>query len=481
MRLRVPFLVLVITICIAALPTPAAAQACSQLTWGETKTRAFVFTYQAGPPLGSDLAAEYGPALDEEFNRFSSLFETALPVPIMVRIYPTERDYYCYNALAPRIPIGRTHSHIGGREIALIAQNIQDDLPAWQATGLDALRGELAVLFLTHLSADKAPQGLQIGLNVYAQDPFATFETLLAETNPPLERPDATWRSLWESPDPIGSPDHAVQAASITAYLVDVYGWESFIEFAAALRTAESWRPALEAVYPVSANALESQWAGTYYARFMAGRWRENVLYNLSLTPYEQLIAAGAYQAAADGLAKVIELLVELQDFDQLTRAQALNAAAFRGLEADALANQARQAYLEGDFPAAQSFASDAIQAYIDLADVRNLEALLTIERQAIEVIELNAELDGIETKPMFRTGLTSAGRLLEISARLQTLGDPAGAERANTVIAAANTARSQLGAGIAFTGVLFAGIIFFVRLRRFREAAPPEVRLQSG
>ncbi len=479
MRLRL-FLAVVFAIFITSIPSRAAAQTCTQLTWGETTTRAFVFTYQASNPLGQEIATAFGSTLDEEFNRFSNLFRMTLQVPVMVRIYPTERDYYCFNALAPQIPLGQTHSHIGGREIALIAQNIRDDPESWQVNGLDALRGELAVLFINALSAGKAPPGLQTGVNIYAQDPFVTFEHLINTTAPPYERPSASWRNLWDTPDLIVHPDQAVQATSITAYLVDVYGWERFIQFAGALRTAESWRLALESIYPASANALESQWADVYYARFMSGRWRENALYSLSLAPYEQLIAGGAYQAAADGLADVIKLLIDLEDFDRLSQAEALNATAYRGLEADALARQARQTYLEGDYAAAQSFAADAITAYINLSDMRNLESLLTIEKQAAEVIELNAELDSIETRLGTPAALAVSERLQAIGARLGTLGDSAGAARAAEAIATLNTARKQFAMAIAIGGALLAIVIFLLRLKHFTAPPPPETQLQA-
>jgi hypothetical protein len=150
MWMKVRRLILIAALCgiVSTLAVPPAhAQVCTQLTWGETHTRSFVFTYQEAAPLGRELAERYGEALDAEFNRFASLFETSLPVPIMVRIYPNERDYYCFNALAAEIPVGQTHSHIGGREIALIAQNIASDPEAWEIEGLEALRNELAVLF----------------------------------------------------------------------------------------------------------------------------------------------------------------------------------------------------------------------------------------------------------------------------------------------------------------------------------------------
>jgi hypothetical protein len=476
MRSRLSFAIL-ITVLFSIFPRPTAAQICSQLTWGETKTRAFVFTYQESTSLGEEIAGQFGSALDEEFNRFSNLFGTTLPVPVMVRIYPTERDYYCFNALAPEIPIGQTHSHIGGREIALIAQNILDHNENWQRIGLDALRGELAILFLNLLSADNAPPGLILGTGVYAQDPFIAIDTLLKTTAPPYEQPSTSWRSLWEAPDRIGSPDHAVQAASITAYLVDVYGWENFTEFANNLRTAESWRFALETVYPASANALEDQWATTYYPRFMSGRWRENALYTLSLTPYEQLVASGAYQAAVDGLENVMSLLIDLEDFDRLAQAEALNATAYRGLQADALARQSRQAYLEGDFDAAKSFSAEAIQKYIALSDLRNLESLLIIEKQSEEIIELHKELDSIQTKT---PSLNAGPRLNEIGARFQQLGDTSGAQRADDAITNLNALKQRIAFTIAIAGSILAMIIVFFRLKRIKDLPPPEVQLQS-
>jgi len=43
-----------------------------------------------------------------------------LSLPITIRIYPQEADYYNLNALA----LGAMHSHVGAREIALIASII---------------------------------------------------------------------------------------------------------------------------------------------------------------------------------------------------------------------------------------------------------------------------------------------------------------------------------------------------------------------
>ena len=464
----------------AGTPSEAAAQACTLQTWGETRTRSFIFTYQEGTPLGAEIAGRFGEVLDAEFNRFANLFETSLPVPILVRVYPNERDYYCFNALASEIPIGQTHSHIGGREIALIAQNITADRVAWEAQGLEALRHELAILFLNAMTAEKAPPGLQLGLGIYAEDPFVTFEERLGDHPPPLDAPSATWRGLWEAPNLVFARENALQAASITAYLIDVYGWDRFLEFTGALRTSDSWRPALEEVYPAGANALESQWETTYYPVYFEGRWRENVIYGLSLAPYEQLIASGAYQAAVEGLAEVIVVLVDLEEFEKLTRAQELNALAQQGLEADASANQARQAYLEADFTAAAEFADAALAGYAALGDLRNEAGLVLIRAQAEEVVRLREEVETLRPRADGLAAGLLGPRLAEIEGRLTVLGDPQGAAAAAELLGAINRSRTAMAAGIALLGVLLACLVLVRRVRGVRELPAPEARLQT-
>ncbi|HUF37395.1 MAG TPA: hypothetical protein VMN57_02630 [Anaerolineales bacterium] len=474
-----PIGLLSLLLLVLSAPTTALAQACTLQNWGETRTRSFIFTYQEATPLGREIAERFGEALDAEFNRFANLFETSPPVPLMVRVYPNEREYYCFNALAPEIPIGQTHSRIGGREIALIAQNISADPQAWEAGGLEALRHELAVLFLNALTAEKAPPGLQLGLGIYAEDPSVTFESRLADTRPPTTAPEATWRTLWEAPNVVFERSNALQAASITAYLVDVYGWDDFLEFAAALRTADSWRLALEAVYPIDANALERHWAETYYPVYLQGRWRENAFYALSLAPYEGLIAAGAYQAAADGLANVITVLIDMEEFDQLSRAQELNVQAHQGLEADALARQARQAYLEGDFTAAADFARESLGHYTALDDTRNLAALNEILAQAEEVGRLRLELAELAPQADGLTAGLLGPRLAEIGTRLTVLGDPAGAAEAAALLARINTARTTLALAIAAAGALAACLVLYRRVHGLRRLPSPEARLQ--
>ena len=459
----------------ATAAAPAAAQTCSRLNWGETSTRAFTFTYQQSVSLGGEIAAQYGDLLDTEYNRFANLFHTSLPTPLTVRIYPNGTDYACLNALAPAIPIGQTHSHIGGREIALLAQYILADLETWQIEGFNLLRHELAILFVQNLSGDKAPSGLEIGMGIYAEDPALTFERRLAAAPPPTDAPSLSWRGVWEAPDVITNPDVSLQAASIVAYLVDVYGWDKFVAFLSTLRTAESYRTALTEVYQVEAGALEDQWL-TYYPLYFEGRWRNNALYEFSLSAYEQLITSGAYQAASDGLTPTIALLTQRGDQpDLLAQAQALLEKAASGLAADALARQARQAYQEGDYPAATDFANQALETYAPLNDTRNQDTLTTLESRAEEILTLHAELDTLQVN----LDPSAASRLLEIAPRLGELGDAEGQMQAELLVAQINTQRQDQAVTLALGGAGVGLVLLILRIVLSRRPHPPEVIVQ--
>jgi hypothetical protein len=469
---------LLIILLAALVPQPAAAQTCSQLIWGETRSRSFSFIYQASAPIGAELAETYSPVLDETFETFANLFETSLPLPISVRVYPNQRDYYCMNALAPVIPLGQTHSHLAGREIALIAQNILDHPEDWLVEGLDALRNELAALFVEDITDGNAPPGLVIGTGVYMEDPFRMFERRFSAAPPPTDDPGLTWRALWESPDLVESPEQALQAGSIVAYLVDVYGWSSFLAFLSTLRTSDGYRQALVEVYKVDAGSLEAHWQ-TYYPLYFQGRWRSNAIYDLDLTVFEQLIASGAYADAASGLEEAIKLLVDLGDTDRLLAAEALNRQAHAGMEADALARQARQAYLEGSYLAAEDFAAQSMEKYNQIGDIRNQEALGAIRSQAAEVLLLNEELDTLGPAARGLGGQRHAARIIEIGTRLVELGNLEGQAHAQELLAAVNQRQQARAVWVGVLGGLAAGGLLLHWALRARKKPPPEAMLQ--
>ena len=471
---RILICLLICAILLAPLPPLASAQTCSSVSWTETNTRAFLITYPQGNALGPEIANLDRGLLDTEYNRFATLFSLSLHTPITIRLYPTGSQFTCLNATVPSIPIGQTHSHIGGREISLIAEYISRT-PDWQTTGINDLRHELAILFAYELTGGKTPPGLEIGLGMYAENPAQTFERHVSSTSPPTAEPSLSWRGVWEAPNLITDPSLSLQAASIVAYLVDVYGWDRFVGFLSTLRTAESYRAALTEVYRVEASALEEQWL-TYYPLYFEGRWRDNALYEFNLSAYEQLIAAGAYQAATDGLASTIALLTQRGDQPELlTQAQSLLTQAANGLEADALARQAHQAYQEDNYPTAADFAVQALEKYTPLNDVRNQETLLTIQDRAEEILSLRAELDDLQTT----LTPSDASRLLEIAPRLSELGDTLGQTQAGTLLSQINEQRQQQAITFAMIGAGTGLLLLMIRIALTRRRTPQEVLVQ--
>jgi hypothetical protein len=380
--------------------------------------------------------------------------------------------------LAQDIPIGSTHSHVGAREIALISENITKDPQTWEIEGLNILRHELAILFVNQISGDKAPPGLLIGVGVYAEDPALSFEQRLEATGTQTDEPTGTWRSLWENPDAIKFQDRELQNASIIAYLVDVYGWEKFLSFLQNIPTSESYRQALVDSYRIEASALQEHWR-EYYPVYFGGRWRANVLHAFDLSPFEQLIAAGAYADAANGLKEAIKFLVDLEDIKKLVEAEALNERAQAGLAADALTRQSRQALLEGDYNGAVDFAIQAREHYNRLGDQRRFEELDAYQSLAQEILDLRAELDEIKPQTGFVNEIAQTERLISIGRRLTELGDEDGFEIVQGILGTLNAQRQRRATMIALGGAVLGLGLLMHRIYLSRREPPSEAMLQ--
>ncbi len=453
----------------------AAAQTCEQdFTWQEQRTASFSIVYPAEhPAVGQMIAQQLGGQLDREYARFAQWFQTSLDLPLTIRIYPGEPDYYCLNTLAPQIPYGATHSHIGTREIALIGNNIAAEPEQWQAAGLNTLRYELGSLFAQHITEGKAPPGLKIGIGLYTEEP-AVMWAQQAEDGAPEGQPAATWRALWESPDIVHRPTEPRQLASIVAYLVDVYGWETFLHFLRALPTAENYRQALQDTYGVEPGPLQTHWR-VYYPVYFEGRWRAHVLYGFDLTVFEQLIAAGAFADAAAGLKEALAFFVKMGQTDQVLAAEALNSQALAGVEANALVRQARQALLESDYPATLEFAAGAKEKYTHLGYTARDEELTAYAARAQEILALRAELAEMQTQIGPENGLEYAPRLTEIGVRLGELGDTEGQAAVRVNLQQLTVQRANYATTVSMFVVLLCLSLLVHRAYHVWTQPPPE------
>lgn len=411
---------------------------CTQLppvNWKEEQSQSFAYIYPVDyEALLSNLMEQYGNKLEDEYMSFTRLYRTTLSLPVIIRIYPSVMHYFCLNILAPQVAPMETHSHVGMREIVLFGDRILADLSRWEGEFVNILRFELGVLFVEQITDAKAPPGLIAGVGIYMMDPGDIFlENAVSMSG--ISAPDVTWRALWENENTITNLGARLQAASTIAYLVEAYGWESLLQYLIHLRTSEGYRQSLAEIYPVDFSSLEGEWE-KYYPLYYQGRWRAHILYDFDLSPYEQMIAGGAYTDAFLGLKDVIDFLVENQQSDKLIEAIALQELAKRGQEASALVLQARQALQSRQYEQSTQLADQAQLIFDQLGDQRRNAELDSYRAWAQEVQALQTELDHL-LQEYQANGETSSSldRMIEVSQRLAELGETQARENMTGII----------------------------------------------
>jgi type II secretory pathway component PulJ len=449
----------------------------NDLEWGDLVTPGFVIIFsQEDAGLATGLLERLGTDLHDDYARFASIFGQPLNHPITIRIYPDERFYQCLNPLAPELAPDGYHAHIGAREIALVGDRIDDSRAGWQVELLNALRYELAALFVDRMTDGKAPPGLKAGIGAYAQDPHESRVERWVSTSAGLG-PAASWRTLWEQQSIAHDQELHLAALSIVAYLVDVHGWPKFIQFLQQLSTVEGYRQALASVYAADPADLQDHWR-SYYPLFLQGRWRANVIYGFDLSVFERLVAAGAYADAAEGLKETIVFLEDLGENEQLARARALLQVAQVGQEAGALARQSRQALQQKDYALSAYLARQARQKYQEIGDGRRLAELDANREWAEEVLALRAEVEAFQNQQNPGREGASIERLVQIGQRLASLGDEQGVAQANQILAESETRRQNRATTLSAVGLIVCLGLLLMRLRSSRQPPPAEARL---
>jgi hypothetical protein len=482
---RVFFLVLILlsTAALAALPAPARAAparaSCNglpEVEWQEARTQAFAILYPAGSTGPEVLSTLSGEELDAEYARFEALFETSLNLPVSIRIYPSINHYYCLNAQAPEILPGATHSHVGSREIALLAENIAANFSAWLSSSRNVLRYEQAVLFAQEAAGENIPPGLLVGIGHYAQDPAETMGSL-GLTPGSWGSPGHTWRELWEDPLTQFDFGRKLQATSTVAFLVEQGGWASLVEFLKSLPTSASFSQSLQQVFGQDLASLQNEWQ-EYYPRYFQGRWQVNALYNYDLTPYEELVKAGSYVEAGKGLQEVIPFLEKTNQTVQLYRAQNMLAMARSGQEAEKLVAQSLQALQDGDLTGAIGLIDQAQHMYSQVGNVQRLDELNAYRDQAFKIQALHEEFGQLQAEAARRPwGLGLGSRLISLDQRLGKLGDIQGQLRVRELARLVEAGQREIQMLASLAGAAF--VLGLLGLRIWLLRRPPAVEAQ--
>jgi hypothetical protein len=428
------------------LPHPAEAQGpvagqpqLSVIDWGELETENFLIVYAnsvepaEGQPevecsCGIEHAQRYAAFIDEIYTDLVAVFGVELETPINLRLFPTEQSYFEVNPLAEALPGVIAHALNNRQEIA-VALPRTTYLSEEQL--INNIRHEMTHLFASLMSDSKLRTGFQEGIAQYLEKPNADSEYEPALLRKAFEQGRLlTWAELDEAKEVYSDPQVAYpQSLSIVSFLVDRYGFESFIKFVQASATEPGYRSALEAAYGKPADELEQEWLA-YLPEYFDGRWQINAIYAYDLTRVTQLVERGAYTDAAAELTDIVSLLETTDQTEKLTEAEALLAQAHQGQTAGAIADEARQTLQTGDYAATIAKGNEAIAIYEQLGYRDRIpEIQLYIQRAQVGQDALTRLDQGEQLLDAYRF-FEAENEIYEATVLLQSLGNPTASQR---------------------------------------------------
>ncbi|MEM7346924.1 MAG: peptidase MA family metallohydrolase, partial [Chloroflexota bacterium] len=256
---------------------------------------------------GVEEAEAYALFIDEIYNELATVFAVDLDLPVTLYLYPTEESYYEVNPLAEQLAGVIAHA-LNNRDEIAVALTRTEKLP--EEVIVNNVRHEMTHLFASNLSAGNLTTGFQEGIAQYLEQPTdaASFDPAILALALDEGRL-LTWAELDEAREVYSDPQVAYpQSLSIVSFLVDQYGFPSFLQFLEATAVEPGYRSALEQAYNVPADDLEQAWLA-YLPDYFAGRWQINAIYAYDLTRVSQLVDQGAYTDAATELADIVTLL----------------------------------------------------------------------------------------------------------------------------------------------------------------------------
>ena len=450
--------------------------------WVELPVGRFVVLYPAHlqEELG-EAAGLYGQAADNAYNQFAPLYGPSPPLPINIRIYENQEQFAALNAVVPPLGPGAFHTHVGTREIALVAPFPFNFLNS--STVTHAMRHELNGLFLSSISGGHVPAGLEVGINQYVEGPGSEADDARSRLLSALaDGRLLSWPELFEGTAVYTDREIAYpQSLSVAAFLADSYGYGTLVEFVRATADGNGYRSAFADIYGRPMDRLELEWQ-SYLPQYIETRWQYNALFNFDLAPFEAAIQAGAFSQVSRGLDEVIPWLELTNQIKAQAHAEGLRALAGQGIQAAELVQAERDALLNGEYERTMELALEAREAFAamgPLGSAARLDEINLYESRAREVLGLRRQL--AEAQRLASTGQQAEAeiRLAAILPRLQELGDQASAQAAAALLDDMRSRRSTESAlarlavgGLAALVVGHQALIFLRRRQKRRQPA---------
>lgn len=456
------------------LPGPAYAQEPDSLTdsidWRELKTKNFIIVYaeRVPGPLGLACACgiaeaeRYAAFIDQIYEQLTVVFGVQLETPINLRLFPTEQSYYEINPLAEQLTGVIAHA-LNNRDEIAIALPRTEKLPDEEV--INTIRHELTHFFASYLSGGKLKAGFQEGIAQYLEKPGdrSNYDPALLKLAFEEGRL-LTWAQLDEATSVYSDPQVAYpQTLAIVSFLVDRYGFPTLLKFISASATQPGYRSALETAYGQPADELEADWLA-YLPDYFAGRWQINAVYKYDLSRVRQLVDKAAYTDAAAELGEIVKLLESTDQADTLAEAEALLARAHQGQAAAALANEARQALQDDNYPLTIEKGQAAITAYEALGYRERIPELQTYIHRAELGQQALAQLKQGQSLLGSLRFWEAENKIRQATVLLQSLDNGAASARGRDLLLQSNWQQSLLAYGLLAVG---AALLVFNSLRR--------------
>lgn len=366
---------------LALFLAPPAAGAQGALDWREQPGANFTILYASGSEAE---VRRYLGFVDAIYDELAVAFNFRTATPLTLRLFPTSEDYYLVNPAARSVPGVVAHADFRRRELVVIIERTRQQTDEEVRNNV---RHELAHIVAADLSGNRLNTGFQEGVAQYFEKPAGELDrkiiTLRAIRESGRLLPWSAYddRAQFYSDPAFSYP----QALSVVAFLVERYGFGKLREFLTITARSSGYRSALERTYGESPSALEAAWQA-WLPSYLDGGYRRSALEVYDLSGLRDLVAQGNYPQAEAELQQALEWLqrnADTQPPEVLAEAQALLERASAGLRADGIAESARAALLEGDYPRAQELVAAAQAAYARLGDARQDAVLAAYAQRA--------------------------------------------------------------------------------------------------
>jgi hypothetical protein len=267
-------------------------------------------------------------------------------------------------------------------------------------TSLEAenqLRHALSHVVAGWASGFNIPRGFDEGLAQYVEKTNLPVQARLAALVQAASQNGklTSWSNL-NRPTPLDDDDiERAQSYSMVAYLIRHQGLTDFWEFLEELKTAETWRDAMNVAFaPTTSDQIERQWKEDIPA-WAAGDWRWNLMTGFDLEPAREQLVRGNFEGAASALEICEQLLRDVNDPERAAEVAELKDQARIGDLAETKMAEAQQALEQFVYDRAAAAVAQAEEQYAQLPpEVRPDELIATYKDLAARGMAATNQLE---------------------------------------------------------------------------------------